>query len=215
VTRRRARRHLSTRDASRGRARARRDAMVLGVSTTTLVLAIGAGALALGPRDVPVAAKFLGRLTGRAVAHVGGVARAIERATNERELRGIRAEVRASMKDLRGVAREIERELTPSGRRGEDEGEGEREGGTSATATTATSRDDSRTSTSARYERVIPVSARAVGATPASGGFGVAGSEVLAASFKEREVALKAARLMESGAIDDYLAKREREGGTE
>ena len=79
--------------------------MVLGVSTTTLVLAIGAGALALGPRDVPVAAKFLGRLTGRAVAHVGGVARAIERATNERELRGIRAEVRASMKDLRGVAR--------------------------------------------------------------------------------------------------------------
>ena len=125
-------------DASRGRARARRDAMVLGVSTTTLVLAIGAGALALGPRDVPVAAKFLGRLTGRAVAHVGGVARAIERATNERELRGIRAEVRASMKDLRGVAREIERELTPSGRRGEDEGEGERERGTSATATTAT-----------------------------------------------------------------------------
>ena len=101
MTRRRARRHLSTRDASRGRARARRDATALGVSTTTLVLAIGAGALALGPRDVPVAAKFLGRLTGRAVAHVGGVARAIERATNERELRGIRAEVRASMKDLR------------------------------------------------------------------------------------------------------------------
>ena len=59
------------------------------------------------------------------------------------------------------------------------------------------------------------MSARAGGATPASGGFGVAGSEVLAASFKEREVALKAARLMESGAIDDYLAKREREGGTE
>ena len=98
--------------------------MVFGVSATTLALALGAGALALGPRDVPLAAKFLGRLTGRAVAHVGGVARAIERATNERELRGIRAEVRASMKDLRGVAREIERELTPRGRRGEGEGEG-------------------------------------------------------------------------------------------
>jgi hypothetical protein len=35
---------------------------------------------------------------------------------------------------------------------------------------------------------------------------------VLAASFKEREVALKAARLMESGAIDDYLERRERDG---
>ena len=187
--------------------------MVFGVSATTLALALGAGALALGPRDVPLAAKFLGRLTGRAVAHVGGVARAIERATNERELRGIRAEVRASMKDLRGVAREIERELTPRGRRGEGEGEGEREGRSRrrrrTTATTA--RDDSGTSTSARYARVIPVSARAVGATPASVGFGVAGSEVLAASFKEREVALKAARLMESGAIDEYLAKRERD----
>ena len=190
--------------------------MVFGVSATTLALALGAGALALGPRDVPLAAKFLGRLTGRAVAHVGGVARAIERATNERELRGIRAEVRASMKDLRGVAREIERELTPRGRRGEGEGEGERETIATATTTTATTaRDDSGTSTSARYARVIPVSARAVGATPASVGFGVAGSEVLAASFKEREVALKAARLMESGAIDEYLAKRERDEGAE
>jgi hypothetical protein len=120
------------------------------------------------------------------------------------------------MKDLRGVAREIERELTPRGRRGEGEGEGERETIATATTTTATTAmDDSGTATSARYARVIPVSARAVGATPASVGFGVAGSEVLAASFKEREVALKAARLMESGAIDEYLAKRERDEGAE
>ena len=95
--------------------------MVFGVSATTMVVVLGAGALALGPRDVPLIAKFLGRATGRAVAHVSAFTRAIERATSGNELRGIRADVRASIKDIRGMAREIERELTPLGRAGADE----------------------------------------------------------------------------------------------
>ena len=94
--------------------------MVFGVSATTMVVVLGAGALALGPRDVPLIAKFLGRATGRAVAHVSAFTRAIERATSGNELRGIRADVRASIKDIRGMAREIERELTPLGRAGAD-----------------------------------------------------------------------------------------------
>ena len=191
--------------------------MVFGVSATTMVVVLGAGALALGPRDVPLIAKFLGRATGRAVAHVSAFTRAIERATNGNELRGIRADVRASIKDIRGVAREIERELTPLGRAGEDED-------AAAAATTTTTRARERTPTCEQtfaasavtpHERVIPVNARSLGATPASGSFGATGSDVLAASYKERDVAYRAAKLMESGAIDEYLAKRERESNSE
>ena len=191
--------------------------MVVGVSATTMVVVLGAGALALGPRDVPLIAKFLGRATGRAVAHVSAFTRAIERATSENELRGIRADVRASIKDIRGVAREIERELTPLGRAGEDED-------AAAAATTTTTRARERTPTCEQtfaasavtpHERVIPVNARSLGATPASGSFGATGSDVLAASYKERDVAYRAAKLMESGAIDEYLAKRERESNSE
>ena len=191
--------------------------MVFGVSATTMVVVLGAGALALGPRDVPLIAKFLGRATGRAVAHVSAFTRAIERATSGNELRGIRADVRASIKDIRGVAREIERELTPLGRAGEDED-------AAATTTTTTTRARERTPTGEQtfaasavtpHERVIPVNARSLGATPASGSFGATGSDVLAASYKERDVAYRAAKLMESGAIDEYLAKRERESNSE
>ena len=191
--------------------------MVFGVSATTMVVVLGAGALALGPRDVPLIAKFLGRATGRAVAHVSAFTRAIERATSGNELRGIRADVRASSKDVRGVAREIERELTPLGRAGEDED-------AAAAATTTTTRARERTPTGEQtfaasavtpHERVIPVNARSLGATPASGSFGATGSDVLAASYKERDVAYRAAKLMESGAIDEYLAKRERESNNE
>lgn len=191
--------------------------MVFGVSATTMVVVLGAGALALGPRDVPLIAKFLGRATGRAVAHVSAFTREIERATNGNELRGIRADVRASIKDIRGVAREIERELTPLGRAGEDED-------AAAATTTTTTRARERTPTCEQtfaasavtpHERVIPVNARSLGATPASGSFGATGSDVLAASYKERDVAYRAAKLMESGAIDEYLAKRERESNSE
>ena len=191
--------------------------MVFGVSATTMVVVLGAGALALGPRDVPLIAKFLGRATGRAVAHVSAFTRAIERSTSGNELRGIRADVRASIKDIRGVAREIERELTPLGRAGEDED-------AAAAATTTTPRARERTPTCEQtfaasavtpHERVIPVNARSLGATPASGSFGATGSDVLAASYKERDVAYRAAKLMESGAIDEYLAKRERESNSE
>ena len=192
--------------------------MVFGVSATTMVVVLGAGALALGPRDVPLIAKFLGRATGRAVAHVSAFTRAIERATSGNELRGIRADVRASIKDIRGVAREIERELTPLGRAGEDED------ADAAAAVAATTRARERTPTGEQtfaasavtpHERVIPVNARSLGATPASGSFGATGSDVLAASYKERDVAYRAAKLMESGAIDEYLAKRERESNSE
>jgi len=192
--------------------------MVFGVSATTMVVVLGAGALALGPRDVPLIAKFLGRATGRAVAHVSAFTRAIERATSGNELRGIRADVRASIKDIRGVAREIERELTPLGRAGEDED------AAAAATTTTTTRARERTPTCEQtfaasavtpHERVIPVNARSLGATPASGSFGATGSDVLAASYKERDVAYRAAKLMESGAIDEYLAKRERESNSE
>ena len=191
--------------------------MVFGVSATTMVVVLGAGALALGPRDVPLIAKFLGRATGRAVAHVSAFTRAIERSTSGNELQGIRADVRASVKDIRGVAREIERELTPLGRAGEDED-------AAAAATTTTTRARERTPTGEQtfaasavtpHERVIPVNARSLGATPASGSFGATGSDVLAASYKERDVAYRAAKLMESGAIDEYLAKRERESNSE
>ena len=192
--------------------------MVFGVSATTMVVVLGAGALALGPRDVPLIAKFLGRATGRAVAHVSAFTRAIERSTSGNELRGIRADVRASIKDIRGVAREIERELTPLGRAGEDED------ADAAAAVAATTRARERTPTGEQtfaasavtpHERVIPVNARSLGATPASGSFGATGSDVLAASYKERDVAYRAAKLMESGAIDEYLAKRERESNSE
>ena len=62
---------------------------------------------------------------------------------------------------------------------------------------------------------VIPVSARALGATPSSGTFGSSGADILAASFKEREVAFKAMKLMKSGEIDAYLSStRDGDGKT-
>ena len=189
--------------------------MVFGVSATTMVVVLGAGALALGPRDVPLIAKFLGRATGRAVAHVSAFTRAIERSTSGNELRGIRADVRASIKDIRGVAREIERELTPLGRAGEDEDAAAAATTTRAREKTPTGEQTFAASAVTPHERVIPVNARSLGATPASGSFGATGSDVLAASYKERDVAYRAAKLMESGAIDEYLAKRERESNSE
>ena len=145
--------------------------MVFGVSATTMVVVLGAGALALGPRDVPLIAKFLGRATGRAVAHVSAFTRAIERSTSGNELRGIRADVRASIKDIRGVARRSN-ELTPLGRAGEDED-------AAAAATTTTTRARERTPTCEQtfaasavtpHERVIPVNARSLGRAAAGSG---------------------------------------------
>jgi len=197
--------------------------MVFGLSTTSLVVVLGAGALALGPKEVPVLAKFLGRATGRAVGHVGGIRRALEKIANESELQGIQAEVRESMQDLRGVAQEIERGLHPLRGGGlHSRRTAVASGISSDSASSLSERNDvndervgigrSAAGDGVRHERVIPVDARAVGATPSSGKFGLSGSDVLAASYKEREVALKANRMMESGAIDEYLAKREREG---
>ena len=196
--------------------------MVFGLSTTSLVVVLGAGALALGPKEVPVLAKFLGRATGRAVGHVGGIRRAVEKIANESELQGIQAEVRESMQDLRGVAQEIERGLHPLRGGGADLRRTAVASGVSSVSASVSGRNDvndgrvgvgrSVAGDGVRHERVIPVDARAVGATPSSGKFGLSGSDVLAASYKEREVALKANQMMESGAIDEYLDKRERDG---
>ena len=62
--------------------------------------------------------------------------RAIERSTSGNELRGIRADVRASIKDIRGVAGDRTRP-TPLGRAGEDE-----DAAAAATTTTTRARED-------------------------------------------------------------------------
>ena len=201
--------------------------MVFGVSTTTLVVVLGAGALALGPKDVPLVARFLGRIAGRAVSHVTHASRAFERAAADADVGTIRADIRASMRELRGVATEIEEGLNPlraaSGTLGRE--------GRATTATTTMTTNGSRQTLGndvshvrARQEAsasaalsmpVIPVSARALGATPSSGTFGSSGADILAASFKEREVAFKAMKLMKSGEIDAYLSStRDGDGKT-
>jgi Sec-independent protein translocase protein TatA len=184
--------------------------MPFGVSATTLsVLALGA--LALGPKDVPLVARALGRVTGRAVAHIKETARAVDRATRDGELRGMRDEVRASVRDLRGVAREIERELVA------DLGATRLDADADADARASERANGSGTvgkgGESVRHDRVIPVSAREVGSARAREGGRTTGSDVLAAMHEERDVAFRAARFMESGAIDAYLEKREREDG--
>ena len=203
--------------------------MVFGMSTTTLVVMLGAGALALGPKDVPLVARFLGRIAGRAVSHVTHASRAFERAAADADVGTIRADIRASMRELRGVATEIEEGLNPlraaSGTLG-------REGRatTATTATTTTTNGSRRTlgndashvrahqeasASAALSMPVIPVSARSLGATPSSGTFGSSGADILAASFKEREVAFKAMKLMKSGEIDAYLSStRDGDGKT-
>ena len=201
--------------------------MVFGMSTTTLVVMLGAGALALGPKDVPLVARFLGRIAGSAVSHVTHASRAFERAAADADVGTIRADIRASMRELRGVATEIEEGLNPlraaSGTLG-------REGRATTTTTTTTTNASRRTlgndasHVRARQEAsasaslsipVIPVSARALGATPSSGTFGSSGADILAASFKEREVAFKAMKLMKSGEIDAYLSStRDGDGKT-
>lgn len=200
--------------------------MVFGVSTTTLVVVLGAGALALGPKDVPLVARFLGRIAGRAVSHVTHASRAFERAAADADVGTIRADIRASMRELRGVATEIEEGLNPlraaSGTLG-------REGRATTTATTTTNGSRRTLGNDASHVRarqeasasaalsmpVIPVSARSLGATPSSGTFGSSGADILAASFKEREVAFKAMKLMKSGEIDAYLSStRDGDGKT-
>jgi len=200
--------------------------MVFGVSTTTLVVMLGAGALALGPKDVPLVARFLGRIAGRAVSHVTHASRAFERAAADADVGSIRADIRASMRELRGVATEIEEGLNPlraaSGTLGRE--------GRATTTTTMTNasrrtlgneashvraRQEASSASASLSMPVIPVSARALGATPSSGTFGSSGADILAASFKEREVAFKAMKLMKSGEIDAYLSStRDGDGKT-
>ena len=200
--------------------------MVFGVSATTLVVVLGAGALALGPKDVPLVARFLGRVAGRAVSHVTHASRAFERMAADADVGTIRADIRATMRELRGVAAEIEDGLNPmraaSGRAFGREGDAS----TSTTATTSArgasmgvTRERSGTASAVREASatvstpVLPVSARALGATPSSGMFGSSGADILAASFKEREVAFKAMELMKSGEIDAYLSSSARDDG--
>lgn len=186
--------------------------MPLGVSTTTLcVLAVGA--LALGPKDVPLVARALGRLTGRAVAHAKELTRAVDRATRDGELRGMRDDVSKSVRDLRGVAREIERELVADLGARDAEAEAEAARGRAGERASETRRGETRAVERVRHDRVIPVSAREVGSARAREGGGTTGSDVLAAMHEERDVAIRAARFMESGAIDAYLEKRAREDG--
>lgn len=187
--------------------------MPFGVSATTMSI-LALGALALGPKDVPLVARALGRVTGRAVAHLKETARAVDRATRDGELRGMRDEVRASVRDLRGVAREIERELVA------DLGATRMDADANADARASERANGSGTvaeggerAESVRHDRVIPVSAREVGSARSREGGRTTGSDVLAAMHEERDVAFRAARFMESGAIDAYLEKREREGG--
>jgi len=205
-------RHSATLEDDRGDARvttreletngARRK-MVFGISSTSTAIAIAIAIAMVGPKDAPALARAAGKASGRVVARVAKHVKALNDVSATVVDKEMKREFTASVNEIRAVAKEIERGLNPLS---------EREA--NGTRTRATERARGETSEKAvrrdlRYSSVVHVSARDFdGETRARDG---SGAEVLAASFRERAVALRARELLASGEVDAYLASRSRE----
>ena len=90
--------------------------MPFGFSMGEIVVTAGAVAVAFGPKDIPVIARGLGKLTGQAVGYVGLMSARMDALARDAKVHDLHAEMKASVSELVGVTDEIRGGLDVRGR---------------------------------------------------------------------------------------------------
>ena len=197
---------------------------ILGTSIAAIVL--------LGPKDVPVIAKTLGRLSGKMVGYSHAYREKVERILDEsgEEVKELREEMRGTTKALENVVGEIRGGFRRGGGLGESFSRSRSEGRSSSRSSRSIDsemRGGSNTRSGEQPHRIFEgISAKAVGrdfaqsdakttktaatgkASTSSSGADAA-STVLLRALAEEEVAREALRLSEEGGlVDEKLNER-------
>ena len=198
---------------------------ILGTSLAAVVL--------LGPKDVPIIAKTLGRLCGKMVGYSHVYREKVERILDEsgEEVKELREEMRGTTKALENVVGEIRGGFRRGGGLGESFSRNRSEGSSSSNSSSNSNRSELRggsdTSSGEQPHRIFEgISAKAVGrdfaqsdakttktaatgkASTSSSGADAA-STVLLRALAEEEVAREALRLSEEGGlVDEKLNER-------
>ena len=198
---------------------------ILGTSLAAVVL--------LGPKDVPIIAKTLGRLSGKMVGYSHVYREKVERILDEsgEEVKELREEMRGTTKALQNVVGEIRGGFRRGGGLGESISRNRSEGSSSSNSSSNSNRSELRggsdTSSGEQPHRIFEgISAKAVGrdfaqsdakttktaatgkASTSSSGADAA-STVLLRALAEEEVAREALRLSEEGGlVDEKLNER-------
>lgn len=198
---------------------------ILGTSLAAVVL--------LGPKDVPIIAKTLGRLSGKMVGYSHVYREKVERILDEsgEEVKELREEMRGTTKALENVVGEIRGGFRRGGGLGESFSRNRSEGSSSSNSSSNSNRSELRggsdTSSGEQPHRIFEgISAKAVGrdfaqsdakttktaatgkASTSSSGADAA-STVLLRALAEEEVAREALRLSEEGGlVDEKLNER-------
>jgi len=198
---------------------------ILGTSLAAVVL--------LGPKDVPVIAKTLGRLSGKMVGYSHVYREKVERILDEsgEEVKELREEMRGTTKALENVVGEIRGGFRRGGGLGESFSRSRSEGSSSSNSSSNSNRSEMRggrdTSSGEQPHRIFEgISAKAVGrdvaqsdakttktASQAKGKTSSSGTDaastVLLRALAEEEVAREALRLSEEGGlVDEKLNER-------
>ena len=197
---------------------------ILGTSIAAIVL--------LGPKDVPIIAKTLGRLSGKMVGYSHVYREKVERILEEsgEEVKELREEMRGTTKALENVVGEIRGGFRRGGGLGESFSRSRSEGSSSSRSSRSIDsemRGGSNTRSGEQPHRIFEgISAKAVGrdfaqsdakttktaatgkASTSSSGADAA-STVLLRALAEEEVAREALRLSEEGGlVDEKLNER-------
>jgi hypothetical protein len=199
---------------------------ILGTSIAAIVL--------LGPKDVPIIAKTLGRLSGKMVGYSHVYREKVERILDEsgEEVKELREEMRGTTKALENVVGEIRGGFRRGGGLGESFSRSRSEGSSSSNSSSNSNRSEMRggrdTSSGEQPHRIFEgISAKAVGrdfaqsdakttkttAATAKGKTSSSGADaastVLLRALAEEEVAREALRLSEEGGlVDEKLNER-------
>ena len=220
--------HHQTNKRQRKKMRASVASRFLGFSYGEILGTTVAAVVLLGPKDVPMLAKSLGRMTGKIVGYSHVYREKLEKILDESEVKELHEDLRGTTKALENVVGEIRSGLrsSPSGSIGkksrgdEDEKEATRRAneGMNMKTNNSSSNNSSRGGSSSYQPRIFDgISAKAVGREfvgdgkkKKSRGAGERGaSTVLLRALAEEEVAREALHLSkEGGLVDKKLNER-------
>ena len=197
--------------------------MPFGFSMGEIVVTAGAVAVAFGPKDIPVIARGLGKLTGQAVGYVGLMSARMDALARDAKVHDLHAEMKASVSelvgvtdeirgglDVRAVGRKILADQTDS-RAGGGGGAEPSPGASPKAISPSTSRpiltaNDAPPSVSGASH--LPFSAASLGHVAPRNARSAGGADILEDALAEQEVAARAAAFMASGALDEAVAAR-------
>jgi Sec-independent protein translocase protein TatA len=197
--------------------------MPFGFSMGEIVVTAGAVAVAFGPKDIPVIARGLGKLTGQAVGYVGLMSARMDALARDAKVHDLHAEMKASVSELVGVTDEIRGGLDVRAvgrkiladqtdcRAGGGGGAEPSPGASPKAISPSTSRpiltaNDAPPSVSGASH--LPFSAASLGHVAPRNARSAGGADILEDALAEQEVAARAAAFMASGALDEAVAAR-------